>query len=66
MILVYMLTKKIIELKEIKSTNKIHLINFNSLKNNEIDEINWCYTRLLYPGLYDNFEEFLDMCKVNL
>ncbi len=32
MILDYMLTQKIIELKEIKSANKIQLINFNSLK----------------------------------
>ena len=66
MILDYMLTQKIIELKEIKSANKIQLINFNSLKNNEIAEINWYYTQLFYPGFYDSFEEFLDMCKVRL
>ena len=66
MILDYMLTQKIIELKEIKSANKIQLINFNSLKNNEIAEINWYYTQLFYPGFYDSFEEFLDMCKINL
>lgn len=66
MILDYMLTKKIIELKDIKSNNKIQLINFNSLKNNKIAEINWYYTQLFYPGFYDSFEEFLDMCKVNL
>lgn len=66
MILDYMLTQKIIELKEIKSANKIQLINFNSLINNEIAEINWYYTQLFYPGFYDSFEEFLDMCKVRL
>lgn len=66
MIIDYLLTQKIIELKDIKSTNKIQLINFNSLKNNEIAEINWYYTQLFYPGFYDSFEEFLEMCKVKL
>ncbi len=66
MILDYMLTQKIIELNDIKSNNKIQLINFNSLINNEIAEINWYYTQLFYPGFYDSFEEFLDMCKVRL
>jgi hypothetical protein len=66
MIIDYLLTQKIIELKDIKSNNKIQLINFNSLKNNEIAEINWYYTQLFYPGFYDSFEEFLEMCKVKL
>jgi hypothetical protein len=66
MIVDYMLNQKIIELKDIKSTNKIQLINFNSLKNNDIADINWYYTQLFYPGFYDSFEEFLEMCKVKL
>ena len=58
MILDYMLTQKIIELKEIKSANKIQLINFNSLKNNEIAEfigITHNYSTLDFTILLKNF-----------